>query len=422
MEFSELKKFFKDQLGVDHLADIARELGVSAQAVSNWKARGRVPYKYVAKIRQKNQLNNLSKGNISAPKTDIMNKYHIDSDETSISLLDLVLIIAKQLRIIIFFPFIFSIIMIFYVQFIVESEYVSTAKVISSANNGSNNASQALGLAAQFGISLPSSNQGEKRLLYPDIIKSRTFAKSLLKRKFDTQKYGPQKTLLHIINNGIEINSSELYNKEYKSVDAILGMINVREDFETGICTIDVTFTDPKFACDIANAITDELDSYQREYNNSKISETRQFIEDRILQTEKDLRTFEEKLKNFRARNRRIENSPALLLEQQRLSREVAVLIGVFTTLKQQLETVKIEEVKESNYVIIIDPAEIPLNRSKPRKTFMVVLAGILGIGLGVFLGFIREFINHSDSKENDEKIKLIEKTLLNFIPFRKRR
>ena len=42
--------------------------------------------------------------------------------------------------------------------------------------------------------------------------------------------------------------------------------------------------------------------------------------------------------------NRRIENSPALLLEQQRLQREVTVLIGVFTTLKQQLE-------KSTNYM-----------------------------------------------------------------------
>ena len=43
-------------------------------------------------------------------------------------------------------------------------------------------------------------------------------------------------------------------------------------------------------------------------------------------------------------RNRRIENSPSLQLEQQRLGREVTVLTGVFTTLKQQLETTKIEE------------------------------------------------------------------------------
>ena len=88
-------------------------------------------------------------------------------------------------------------------------------------------------------------------------------------------------------------------------------------------------------------------------------------------------------------RNRRIENSPTLLLEQQRLNREVTVLTGVFTTLKQQLETTKIEEVKESEYVIILDKPEVPLLRSKPQRTKMVIMSGVFGILLGIFAGII---------------------------------
>ena len=60
--------------------------------------------------------------------------------------------------------------------------------------------------------------------------------------------------------------------------------------------------------------------------------------------------------KDFMARNRRIENSPLLQLQQNRLSREVTVLIGVFTTLKQQYETTKIEEYRDSNHIIIKSP------------------------------------------------------------------
>ena len=56
------------------------------------------------------------------------------------------------------------------------------------------------------------------------------------------------------------------------------------------------------------------------------------------MDTEKELMAAEEDLKVFMDRNRRIENSPALQLKQQRLSREVTVLTGVFTTLKQQLK------------------------------------------------------------------------------------
>ena len=50
MKFSELQQLLKKKFGIDHLADIARELGVSPQAVSNWKSRDRVPYKYVINV------------------------------------------------------------------------------------------------------------------------------------------------------------------------------------------------------------------------------------------------------------------------------------------------------------------------------------------------------------------------------------
>ena len=87
-----------------------------------------------------------------------------------------------------------------------------------------------------------------------------------------------------------------------------------------------------------------------------------------ITENKAKFTSVEETLKDFRDRNRRIQNSPALLLEQERLGREVAVLIGVFTTLKQQFETTKIEEVQKSDYVIVLDHPEAPLSYSKPNK------------------------------------------------------
>ena len=141
------------------------------------------------------------------------------------------------------------------------------------------------------------------------------------------------------------------------------------------------------------------------------------------MQTEKQLNSAEETLRSFRDRNRRIENSPSLQLEQQRLSREVSVLIGVFTTLKQQLETTKIEEVKESDYVIVLDPPEAPLVRSKPNKRIIVILAGIVGIGLGIVLGFLKGYIETIDEK-NLEKLNQIKslsiKAIFDIIPLYK--
>ena len=53
MTFKEIQEIFKSRFGVTRLADIARELDVTPQVVSNWKARNQVPYKYVRLLRKK---------------------------------------------------------------------------------------------------------------------------------------------------------------------------------------------------------------------------------------------------------------------------------------------------------------------------------------------------------------------------------
>ena len=45
MTFTEIQKIFEDKFGTNRLADLARELGVTPQVVSNWKSRNQVPYK-----------------------------------------------------------------------------------------------------------------------------------------------------------------------------------------------------------------------------------------------------------------------------------------------------------------------------------------------------------------------------------------
>ena len=53
MTFKELQKICDENFGTSKLSDIALELGVTPQVVSNWKSRNTVPYKYVKKVRKK---------------------------------------------------------------------------------------------------------------------------------------------------------------------------------------------------------------------------------------------------------------------------------------------------------------------------------------------------------------------------------
>ena len=275
---------------------------------------------------------------------------------------------------------------------------------MSSSSSGSG-MSQAAGFAAQLGINLPT-GQTEPNWVYPEIIESRTLAKSMLKHKFDTEEYGEQVPLLEILTNKKEIGVSQEV-LEIIAVNKFLGMVDVSEDAKTSILTLNIHTSEPRLAFQINKTLISELDTHQRNYNKKKTSEAKTFIEERIIEIEKDLKSAEEALRDFTTRNRRIDNSALLKLEQERLSREVTVLIGVFTTLKQQLETTKIEEVKDSDYVVILDQPEIPLKRSKPNKRLQVILSGILGIGLGLFLALIREYFANSDENQKEKIIQI---------------
>ena len=63
-------------------------------------------------------------------------------------------------------PFVMCFITVIYVLFFAKPIYASTALIRSSSSNGS--IPQAAGLAAQFGISLPT-GQSEQKWVYPEI-------------------------------------------------------------------------------------------------------------------------------------------------------------------------------------------------------------------------------------------------------------
>ena len=350
-----------------------------------------------------------------------MNNSKMQSEkESSLTFSNSLLTLAKQIRIVLFTPFIFCVISFFYLEFLAVDLYTSTSKVLSSAKSNSSGGSQASGLAAQFGIVLPNM-KNEPIWINTDIIKSRTIAKAMLNRKFDSIKFGKEKTLLDILTGSSNSKNKDLNTLKYLAVDKFISMIGVSHDLKTGIYTVSINGEEQKLVADLNAALIEELDAHQKNNNRKQRSEARVFIEERIFDVNTELINVEEDLKIFMDRNRRIENSPALQLEQQRLLREVTILTGVVTTLKQEYETTKIEEVKESNYVIIIDPPEIPIYRSKPNKKLIMIMTALLSFGFGVLICFLIELDFNLTKKQIKElnEAKSIFKNKINIFKLR---
>ena len=339
-------------------------------------------------------------------KTQELNQIdYYEIEDGTLSLLDILLFFAKHLKPIIIAPLISMVFVAFFSFFFIKPIYTSTSKIMSSSSAG--RVSQVAGIAAQFGVNL-TGDQSENKWPYVEILKSRTIAKSILNKRYVYDVDKNKKTLLNILTNKNEhVEDREKHLSA--GIDLLIEKINISEDLLTGILTINTDASDPIIAKEINKALIEELDSFRRTYNKVKTSEAKIFIEERIVAVKNELVLAEEKLRTFRDRNRQIQNSPSLQLEVQRLSREVTVLIGVFTTLKQQLETTKIEEVKESDYVTILDAPELPFSPSKPNKKFLVIISGFFGLLIGILFSIFSEFLE-SNKKNNLKKVNELKK------------
>ena len=164
----------------------------------------------------------------------------INDQSDIISLMDMLFIIAKRIKIILIIPFIFCTITIINVTFFSSPTYLSSSKIKSSTNN--DQTSSAFGIAAQFGIHLPTSTN--QKWVYPEILKSRTMARKMLKQRFDTDEFGPQKTLLQILTYGNEEPNYGKDTLEILAIENFLTMIKIDENLKTAIITPDAEIID----------------------------------------------------------------------------------------------------------------------------------------------------------------------------------
>jgi uncharacterized protein involved in exopolysaccharide biosynthesis len=404
MNFSELESLMFSR-GVTSLADIARALSTTPQAVSNWKARDQVPHHIVAKL---NKISQSLTGNPQTSAGPAIYSSLVTSqepqfyEEDTISLSDILLTLAEQLKVIVLTTFIFVFFTFTNVQFIQIPQYVSWATVLLPSGGG-NNLGGLAGLASQFGVNVPTGG-GSADLsspsLYPELLRSRTFAEKILNKEFYLDKYDKKLSLLAILTHGDEepnVGQDRLIaNAVNKLNDKILAF---DQDLESTFSTIKVTTEDPIFSKELADVVLAELEALNRYFKSEKVSEKNTFIENRIASVEGDLEASEQALKDFNERNRQI-SSPALQLDQERLERDVVVQKGIYLTLKQQLELAKIEEVQETSIVQILDKPQIALGPSNKNLISRVLLAGFFGLGLGIMLGFVRSYLDNHNMEE----------------------
>lgn len=79
---------------------------------------------------------------------------------------------------------------------------------------------------------------------------------------------------------------------------------------------------------------------------------------------------------------------PQAALEYLRKLRDVKYYETIFEVLARQEELAKLDQAKEGAIVQVVDPAVVPDKRSSPKRSLIVIGAGVAGLLIGIFSAF----------------------------------
>lgn len=359
--------------------------------------------------------------------------------EDEISLLDLLIVLAKHKKLVLGLPFAAAVLAAG-LSLLLPNVYTATARILPP-QQGQSTAAAMLGqlgaLAGAAGGSLGIKNPND---LYVGMLKSRTVADSLIAR--------------HKLQTRYEENTLDDTRKALEKVTNI----SAGKD---GIIAIEVDDEDPRFAAELANAYVDELHRLNQTLAVTEAAQRRLFFERQLQQTKDSLTQAEVELNKVQqatgvvqldaqgkaaieavaalrariaakevelaaVRTFATEQNPDYLRLTQELAglrgqlarferggeasalpsagklteagldyvrklREVKYQETVFELLARQFEAAKLDEARNASLIQVLDKAVPPDRKSKPKRSLIVLLASLAAGLVTVIVAFMRE-------------------------------
>ncbi|MCS3702305.1 Wzz/FepE/Etk N-terminal domain-containing protein [Salinibacter ruber] len=369
--------------------------------------------------------------------------------EDEVSLLDLLLVLARNKAIIVRTVLVFTLLGVTY-ALLAEEEFTSEARVVREAQTEGGDLPGGIssGALSGFGINLGGSASGLTPAAFPDVLQSREVRLAVVQDTFRFPDAERPMTFVDYVNQppgalssvldytlwlpwtlkgmvGKAISGSpapagttdtgELLipsQEEDEALEAVSGMIVSSVNEETGIMTISVTAEGARLASDLTKSFLDHFAARVREIRTEKVRERLGFVEGRFEEVKQELETAEERLAQFLERNQN-PTTATLQFRRDRLQRQVSFKEQLYSELQSQLTQTRLDLQRRQPVVTMVEQPVPPMNRSAPKRTLIVfislLLGGFLGVGGAIGAAF---FSKIREDEEEGEKIEVIREEL----------
>ena len=264
------------------------------------------------------------------------------------------------------FTILISLITVIYSYYYAPIVFQSQITIIPLSSGSSNTSS----LASQFGFQVNSggSEIGSAQLI-PDLIRLRSLHKAVLDRKFDFEDQPKNTSLIeYYFGHMDDFNSNkEMYYR--KGSSKLASSLFLRKNKNNDIMKLTTSGERQNLKLQLARVVVEELVNIQNKINLSRVKEQGQYLIERIDSLYSELAASEEKLKDFREKNRNISRSPKLLLDENRLARDLTTLELIYGNLKSEYEINRVEEIGDKQLIQVLDEPLVPLFRTSLKES-----------------------------------------------------
>ena len=318
------------------------------------------------------------------------------SDE--IDIIDLLKKIYNSRKLIIYITISFSIIGIAF-ALLSPVKYNSTTVFITQ--NQETGPSSLSGVASLVGINLNSGFSGSEipSTMYPQIIESVKFKRSLLKKIIDKKNnitlenfIANHYSIKEVVEQNIPDLGMTLNEEEYFKI--LTKIINVSVNIKDGSISISCEMPNAEYSAKIAKLSREILQNIIIE---NKIETARQnliFSEGQLREKKKEFDDIYSKLAFFSDSNLNSVNS-FVLNEKNKLESEFQIISAVVEEISKQVEQAKLQLKKDTPVFSTIQEAVIPIDRSSPKRTQLVIIFGFIGFILSSIFVLISESIRN---------------------------
>lgn len=351
---------------------------------------------------------------------DIITPNH---SEDEIDLIEIVKKLWRNRKLIIKVTLVFAIIG-FIVAILTPNVYNASCTMVPQT--GQKNTGGSLGgLAAMAGINLGSLSSGEvlSPLVYPKIMTNINFQKELIYSKYHfkdvehsislyeyyTDKKNHKFSLIGTIKKytiglpGVIIRSlkdkptdiihpssssiKSLTENEKKVLKIVGESMTLNVNNKDGYVILSVNMPEPLLAAELAQRGQELLQKYITEFKVEKVTQNLEFVERNFEEGKKNFELKQAELARFRDANKSFSSAVAKT-QEEKLTSEYNLLLGIYTELAKQKEQAKIAVTETTPILTIIEPVVVPNDKSKPSRPLILFIYTLLGliITVGVVL------------------------------------